>query len=187
MVLGLSLTSDDVVWVLVDEADGTVADHDSVEFNADAEIAGAAARGAHAIATAGGFDVERIRLTWSNAVGREGLRLRSRLAGLGFDNVEAVPLHCAGAVLVDPNMEPALALAYGAALAEVDVYDAITVPLSTRPKPRRTRRGRVALAVLGAAAAAVTGGLLLTSGSLPQAEQTAAAAEPAVALSLIHI
>jgi hypothetical protein len=181
MVLGLSLTSEDIVWVLVDETDGTVVDHDSAEFSADAEIAGAAARGAHAIATAGGFDVERIRLTWSDVVAREGLRLRSRLVSLGFDNVEAVPLKCAGAVLVDPDMEPTLALAYGAALAEVSLHDAITLPVSTRPRPRRSRRGRTALAALGAAAAAVVAGLLLTSGSLPQAEQTAAAAELPVA------
>ena len=44
MVLGLSLTSDDVVWVLVDEADGTVIDHDVIEVHEDAEMAGAAAR-----------------------------------------------------------------------------------------------------------------------------------------------
>ncbi len=177
MVLGLSLTSDDVVWVLVDDADGTVADHDEAEFNADAEIAGAAARGAHAIATAGGFDVERIRLVWSDDVARDGLRLLSRLGALGFDNAEAVPLKCAGAVMVDPDMEPGLALAYGAALAEVSLLEAITVPISTRAKPRRIRRGRMAMAVLGAAAAATVGGLLLTSGSVPRVEQTAVAAE----------
>jgi hypothetical protein len=176
MVLGLSLTSEDIVWVLVDETDGAVADHDYVEFNADAEIAGAAACGAHAIATACGFAVDRIRITCSDDVARDGLRLRSRLTSLGFDNVEAVPRNCAGTVLVDPDMEPALALAYGAALARVSLSDAITAAVSTRAKPRRTRRGRMALAVLGAAAAAV-GGLLLTSGSLPQAEQTATAAE----------
>jgi hypothetical protein len=175
MVLGLSLTSEDIVWVLVDEADGTMADHDSVEFQADAEIASAAARGARSIATAGGFDVERIRLTWSDDVAREGLRLRSHLGCLGFDNVEAVPLKCAGAVLVDPDMDPALALAYGAARAEVSLLDAITVPVCTRTKPTRVRRGRIAMAVLGAAAAAVLGGALLTSGSLPHLEQTAAA------------
>ncbi|PRC43534.1 hypothetical protein C6A85_000000104855, partial [Mycobacterium sp. ITM-2017-0098] len=142
MVLGLSLTSEDIVWVLVDEADGTVADHDSVEFHADAEIAGAAARGARAIATAGGFDVELIRLTWSDDVAREGLRVRSHLSCLGFDNVEAVPLKCAGAVMVDPDMEPDLALAYGAARADVGLPDAIAVPLCTRAKARRFRRGR---------------------------------------------
>lgn len=175
MVLGLSLTSEDIVWVLVDEADGAVADHDSVEFQADAEIASAAARGARAIATAGGFDVERIRLTWSDDVTREGLRLRSHLSCLGFDNVEAVPLTCAGAVMVDPDMEPALALAYGAARADVSLAEAITVPLCTRAKSKRIRRGRIVLAVLGAAAAAALGGALLTSGSVPQLEQPAAA------------
>lgn len=177
MVLGLSLTSDRVVWVLVDEADGSVADHDCAEFQADTEIAGAAARGAHAIATAGGLDVTRIRLTWSPDVTRDGLRLRSQLGGLGFDNVEAVPLTCACAVMVDPNMEPGLALAYGAALAEVGLRDAITVPLCTRATPRRRRRGRMAMAVLGAAAAAAVGGLLLTSGAQPQIEQAAATVE----------
>jgi hypothetical protein len=178
MVLGLSLTSEDVVWVLVDETDGTVADHDYVEFNADAEIAGAAARGAHAIATACGFAVDRIRLTWSDDVARHGLQLRSRLASLGFANVAAVPLNRVGTVLVHPDMEPALALAYGAALADVSL-----VPVSTRATTRRSHRGRTALAVLGAAAAAAVGGMLLTSGSLPQAEQPAAADPGWVAVS----
>ncbi|PRC56116.1 hypothetical protein C6A85_40260, partial [Mycobacterium sp. ITM-2017-0098] len=72
-------------------------------------------------------------------------------------------------------MEPDLALAYGAARADVGLPDAIAVPLCTRAKARRFRRGRLAVAVLGAAAAAAVGGLLLTSGSLPQLEQTAAA------------
>lgn len=175
MVLGLSLTSDDIVWVLVDQADGTVADHDSVEFHADSEIAGAAARGAHAIAAAGGIDIEKIRLTWSNDVARDGSRLRSRLSGLGFDKVEAVPLSCACAVMVDPGMEPGLALAYGAAVAEDGPDDAVTVPVTTRARPATSHRGRIALAVLGATAAAAVAGLLLTSGSLPHAEQTASA------------
>lgn len=182
MVLGLSLTSEDIVWVLVDESDGTVADHDSVEFQADAEIASAAARGARAIATAGGFDVERIRLTWSDDVARDGLRLRSHLGCLGFDNVEAVPMKCAGAVMVDPDMEPALAMAYGAARAEVNLLDAITVPLCTRAKPTTGRRVRFAMTVLVAAAAAVVGAVLLTSGSLPQRGQApAATGQPATA------
>lgn len=169
MVLGLSLTADDFVWVLVDEADGTVVDHDSVEFRAGAEIAGAA-RGAHAIATAGGIDVDRIRLTWNDDVARDGMRLRNRLNGLDIGDVEAVPLTCAIAVLVDPDMEPSLALAYGAARARVGLP-------ATTGRPRR-RRSRMAMAALGAAAAAAFGGLLLTSGSLPHAEQTAAASEP---------
>ena len=106
MVLGLSLTSDDVVWVLVDEADGTVIDHDVIEVHEDAEMAGAAARGAHAIATNGGFDVTGVRLTWSDVAAQDGLRLRTRLSACGFRTVEVVPYRCAVAVMVHPDTEP---------------------------------------------------------------------------------
>ncbi|MDG4666968.1 hypothetical protein [Mycobacterium sp. 236(2023)] len=177
MVLGLSLTSDDVVWVLVDEADGTVTDHDVIEFHSDTEIAGAAARGAHAIAANGGFDVDRVRLTWSDDVARDGLRLRTRLSCLGFAKVEAVPFGNAMAVMVHPETEPGLALAYGAAVAKVHPSEAVTVPIVRQTPPRRNRsRTRIAVAVLGAAAVAALAGLLLTSGSVPSAEQTATAA-----------
>ncbi len=180
VVLGLSLTSDDVVWVLVDEADGTVIDHDVIEIHSDTETAGAAARGAHAIATNSGFDVECVRLTWSDDVTRDGLRLRTRLGCCGFGKVEAVPFGRAGAVTVHPGTEPGLALAYGAAVAEVDLAEAITVPVVRKVKARRGIPGkRIGAAVVSAAAAAALAGVLLTSGSAASVEQTAPAAAAA--------
>ena len=168
-VLGLSLNSNDVAWMLVDAAAGTVLDHDVLEFHADAEIAGAAARGAHAIARACGFEVDRVRLTWSSDAGADGLRLRTRLETLGFSHVEAIPLACAMAVIVAPeamDMAPRSALAYGAALAPVSPSEAITVPvvqqISARGKStstsdrvggaRRRRRGGPRRAVPSAGA-----------------------------------
>lgn len=180
MVLGLSLTSDDVVWVLVDEADGTVVDHDVIEVHEDAEMAGAAARGAHAIATNGGFDVVGVRLTWSDDVARDGLRLRTRLGACGFREVEAVPFRCAVAVMVHPDTEPGLALAYGAAVAEVEPSEAITAPVARQTSARRRfSRTRIGVGLLGAAAVAALAGVLLSSGSVPPVEQTATAAASA--------
>ena len=180
MVLGLSLTSDDVVWVLVDEADGTVIDHDVIEVHDDAEMAGAAARGARAIATNGGFDVTGVRLTWSDDVAQDGLRLRTRLSACGFRMVEAVPFGSAVAVMVHPDTEPGLALAYGAAVAKVDPGEAITAPVARQaPARRRFSRARIGAGLLGAAAVAALGGLLLSPGSVPPVEQTAAAASSA--------
>lgn len=180
MVLGLSLTSDDVVWVLVDPADRSVADHDSVDVMADTEIAHAAARGAQAIANAGGLVLDRVRVTWTEDVARDGLRLRSQLSCLGFEDVEGVPLRSAGAVIVDPELDPRLALAYGAALAEVDPRETLTVSLHSRPLA--TRGARRAAMVLGAAAVAAVGGLLFVPGSPLQIGHAAATADqPAAA------
>lgn len=180
MVLGLSLTSDDVVWVLVDEADGTVIDHDVIEVHDDAEMAGAAARGAHAIATNGGFDVASVRLTWRDDVAEDGVRLRTRLSACGFREVEAVPFSCAITAMVHPDTEPGLALAYGAAVATVDPSEAITAPVVQQASARRGfSRTRFGAALLGAAAAAALGGLLLSAGSGPAVERTAVAAAAA--------
>lgn len=178
-VLGLSLNSDDVAWVLVDAGDGTVLDHDAFDLQHDAEIAGAAARGAHAIARACGFEVDRVRLTWSDDVVDDGLRLRTRLASQGFDHVEAVPMARAMAASVDPRaceLAPRSASAYGAARAVVPVGEAITVPVVQQiPPRRRIRRRRIVSTALGVAAAAVLGVLCLSAGAAPQAEPGSAA------------
>jgi hypothetical protein len=177
-VLGLSLTADDVVWALVDADNGELLDHDALEFDTDSEIAGAAARGAEAIATAGGLAVDRVRLVWSDDVELEGKRLRSRLTRLCCAHVEAVPMACAVAAPVAEDamdMAPRLALAYGAARAEVSLHEAMTVPLPLRPvAPRRTHR-RIAAAVFGAAAAAVAAVFFVAAaGSEPQVMPAAA-------------
>lgn len=180
-VLGLSLTATEVVWALVDEATRTVADHDAVEWDADPATAAAAARGAHALARACGLDVERVRLVWTPDAQAHGQRLLSHLGSLGID-AEAVPLTCATRVLVDPaqcDMPPLVALAYGAALAEVDPAEALTVPLPRQTPARRPRRpARVLAAALGVAAAAAVGAVFLTAGSVPQVEPAASAVVP---------
>ncbi|CAN3129087.1 hypothetical protein ACNUDN_02870 [Mycobacterium sp. smrl_JER01] len=175
MVLGLSLTAQSVVWVLVDDTDGTITDHDVLEFRADAEIAGAAARGARSIATAGGHDVQRIRLTWSDCAGHDGCRLANRLEELNIARVEVVPMARAMTVMVDPDTAPGLALAYGAAIAGDEPDRPAVLPVS-----RGRGRRRLAWAVLGAAAAAFLAGLLLTSGAMPHVEQTATAIDQPV-------
>ncbi|GJF09225.1 hypothetical protein NGTWS1803_14090 [Mycolicibacterium cyprinidarum] len=173
-VVGLSLDSNDVAWVLLDAADGTVLDHDVMELHGDPEIAGAAARSAHSIARACGFEVDRVRITWTDDVTREGVRLRTRLGNPDFTDVavEVVPLTCARAVVVDPaatGVTARLALAYGAALAVVGRREPTALPDVSQPNRRLPRRG-IASAVLGVAAAAVLGLLCLSAGAAPQPE-----------------
>ncbi|ADT99407.1 MULTISPECIES: hypothetical protein [Mycolicibacterium] len=176
VVLGLSLTSIDVAWVLVDEADGSVLDHDVIDVHDD-QIAGAAARGAHAIATNSGFDVDRVRLTWDEDVASDGRTLRTQLGDMGFPAVETVPVGRAIVVMVPADLTPDLALAYGAVFAEIESQK--TIASSSRRRVRGLTRMRLGAAVVGAAAAAAFGGLLLTSGSATQVEQTAAVMVPA--------
>ncbi|MCV7151975.1 hypothetical protein [Mycolicibacterium pyrenivorans] len=173
-VLGLSLTADDVVWALVD-ADGALLDHDALDVDPAGETACAAARGACAIARAIGVEIGGVRLTWKTDAAHDGLGLRTRLEHLGFDHVEAVPTAAAMAAPVHPDamdMAPRLALAYGAARAEVDPGDTQTVAV---PEPRRGRaRRRVVTAVLSAAVAAGLGVLLLSAEPAPRIEPATA-------------
>lgn len=90
MVLGLSLTTRAVVWVLVDDTDGSMIDHDVLQSRADTEIAGAAARGAQVIAAAGGHHIERVRLTWTDDVAEDAMELRTRLDRTGTSRLSAV-------------------------------------------------------------------------------------------------
>lgn len=175
MVLGLSLTSQAVVWVLVDDVEGVIVDHDELTFQPGTEIARAAARGAGMIAAAGGHRVDRIRLTWVEEVSRDGIRLGAQLHDLGIADVEIVPLTQALGVMVAPDTAPGLALAYGAAVAQGTVE-----PPAATPGRRGLKRRRIAAAVLGTAAAAFLAGLLFTAGSAPRVEQTAAVAEQTV-------
>ncbi|MEE9243142.1 MAG: hypothetical protein V3U55_03690, partial [Mycobacterium sp.] len=171
-VLGLSLTSDDVAWVLWDPAGGTVLDHDALALDGDAELAGAFARGAHALCRACGFDVDHVRLTWTREAARDGSRLRTQLGSLGFGEVEVVPMACAAAVSVDPEangVTARLALAYGAALAAPHADEVITAPgIQQIPQRGRLARRRIASSLVGAAAAAALGLLSLYSGATPQ-------------------
>ena len=185
-VLGLSLNSNEVAWVLVDAAAGTVLDHDVLEFHADAEIAGTAARGAHAIAGPAGSRSIGSVSRGAATLAEDGLRLRTRLETQGFSDVEAVPLACAMAVIVAPeamDMAPRSALAYGAALARGQSERGNHRPRgATIPARSRLHRRRIVSAVLGVAAAAVLGVLCLSAGSAPQVEPAATTADAACAV-----
>ena len=180
-ILGLSLKSGEVAWVVLDAADGTVVDHDALDLPADSELAASAARSARVIARACGFEVDRVRLAWTDEAASAGRRLRTRLGVLGFGEIEVVPMACAAAVPVDPEataITPRLALAYGAALAVARPDKAITAPAVQQISDRsRLPRRRIKSAVFGAAAAAALGLLCLSAGAAPQPPAPAATTE----------
>ncbi|MGE2721964.1 DUF7159 family protein [Mycolicibacterium celeriflavum] len=103
-VLGLSMTSTGIAWVLLENGDGdttTTLDHDHFTVAADVATDGdistheAAVRGARAIAAAGGHRVSTICLTWSADVGAKAELLRKSLSDMGFGRV--VPVRMAHA------------------------------------------------------------------------------------------
>jgi hypothetical protein len=100
-VLGLSMTSTSVGWVLLagQGPDAATLDHDSFDVQSAADGAAgdtspheAAARGAQAIATASGHKVGSVQVTWTEDVEAAATVFLKSLADLGFDNVHAVPL-----------------------------------------------------------------------------------------------
>ncbi|MEO3759533.1 hypothetical protein ABGB19_14750 [Mycobacterium sp. B14F4] len=99
-VLGLSMTSNSIGWVLLDgaDADATTLDHDHFDLVADAAIDGdiakhqSAVRGAQAIAAASGHQVSSIAVTWTDDVDAKAALLLKSLPDMGFENVVAVPL-----------------------------------------------------------------------------------------------
>jgi hypothetical protein len=102
IVLGLSMTSTSVGWVLLDRErpDAVTLDHDAFDVQSGAEGTApdmsqhtAAARGAQAIATASGHKVGSVQMTWSEDIEADAKALLKSLADLGFDNVVAIPLN----------------------------------------------------------------------------------------------
>lgn len=99
-VLGLSMTSSSIGWVLVDgtDADATTLDHDHFDLRADAAIDGdiakhqSAVRGAQAIAEASGHRADTIAVTWSDDVDAKATLLVKSLRDMGFLNVVTVTL-----------------------------------------------------------------------------------------------
>ena len=100
-VLGLSKTSTSIGWVLVDgrDADGDTLDHDAFDIDIGEKVSdgsitepAATARRAQAIATATGYTVNCVRVTWSDHVHTDVPVLRKALAESGFDEVVTVPL-----------------------------------------------------------------------------------------------
>lgn len=98
-VLGLSITSTSVGWVLLDGEgpDAVTLDHDAFDAASGPDVGEkpqhtAAARGAHAIATASGHQVGSLRVTWSQDVEADATALMTSLADLGLENLHAISL-----------------------------------------------------------------------------------------------
>ena len=99
-VLGLSMTSSSIGWVLLDgtDADAATLDHDHFDILADTAIDGdiakhqSAVRGAQAIAAASGHRVTSVALTWSEDVDAKAALLLKALPEMGFDTVCPVSL-----------------------------------------------------------------------------------------------
>lgn len=120
-VLGLSMTSASVGWVLLDGRGDTL-DHDAFDVGGDIESSSqhaAAVRGALAIAAASGHQIRSVGVTWTDDVEAEAELLLKALTDLGFNDVAAVPATASADAPVD--------LARGAALAltkNADISDA---------------------------------------------------------------
>jgi hypothetical protein len=102
-VLGLSLTSTSVGWVLVEgrAADGTILDHDDFEVRPAAGLQAvytseqASSAVLDALAAAAGHDqrMHVVGVTWSDEVAAESALLLETLTDAGFDNIVPVRLH----------------------------------------------------------------------------------------------
>ena len=102
-VLGLSLTSRSVGWVLVEgrDADGNIVDHDDFEVRAGAgvqavntsEQASAGVLDAQAAAASYDQRLHVVGVTWSDDAAAESALLLESLNDAGFDNVVPVRLH----------------------------------------------------------------------------------------------
>ena len=102
-VLGLSLTSTSVGWVLVDghDADGTILDHEEFEVGAGTGVPAvntsqqATAAVLEAQAAAAGYDrrLHVIGVAWSDEAAAEAALLLESLTNAGFDNVVPIRLH----------------------------------------------------------------------------------------------
>lgn len=159
-VLGLSITSGSVGWVVLDGSGvgPTPLDHDVFD------VAGGSAdgvdicrhigavRSAQAIAAASGQEMKSIGVTWTDGAAATADLVLDALPGLGFDKV--VPVHLAD---VDEDIE--LTLARGAALAVRSGVETVAVPLSGQQPVARTRKQWWS-GSSGRAAAVLSGGIL---------------------------
>lgn len=108
-VLGLSLTSTSVGWVLVEgrEADGTIVDHDDFEVCprggvravTTAEQATSAVLQAQSVTASHEQRLHVIGVTWSDEAAAEAALLLESLTDAGFDNVVPIRLHQASDML----------------------------------------------------------------------------------------
>ena len=101
-VLGLSVTSAGVGWVLVDgaEPEALTVDDDSFSVSTIDDLqsrALAAVRGAQAIASASGHEIESIGVTWGDDVAAHAAQLIATLKECGYADVRSVRLQNAAA------------------------------------------------------------------------------------------
>lgn len=124
-VLGLSLAGSSAVWVLVDTVGGEILAEEVVAVDSQHELATAAARSVRAFDLQTKRDIESIRLTWSDDVGMQGIRLRTKLRLYGFETVETVTQDAAreGRNKTARHLAPHLVMAYGAVRSGVDHTD----------------------------------------------------------------
>jgi hypothetical protein len=101
-MLGLSMTSTSLGWVILDRQgpDAFTLDHDAFDVQSTADGTTpdpsqhtAAARGVQAIATASGHKVGSVQVTWSEDMEAAAADLLKSLADSGFDNVLTIPLN----------------------------------------------------------------------------------------------
>jgi hypothetical protein len=102
-VLGLSLTSTSVGWVLVEgrDADGTILDHEEFEVGTGSgvravntsEQAAAAVLDAQSAATSHDRRLHVIGVTWSDEAAPDAALLLESLTNAGFENVVPIRLH----------------------------------------------------------------------------------------------
>lgn len=181
-VLGLSLTSGGVGWVLVDgdAPDGAPLDDDAFEVDSTGELADrgtAAARGARAIAASSGQEVRSVGIIWSDDVDTEARQLIASLAASGFSDVRIVPSDLATPAAdddgEDDGAEVHLSLAQAAAHAVAT--GAVTVRRAQCHVVQKVRARRsTGVRVGGAAAAAVVVAVLTVgSQSVPEVFQPA--------------
>ncbi|MFV9636040.1 DUF7159 family protein [Mycobacterium neumannii] len=154
-VLGLSMTSTGIAWVLLEgvDAEAKTVDHDHFTVVADVATDGdistheAAVRGARAIASASGHRVDAVYMTWSADVGAKAELLRKSLSDLGFTKVATVRMADAARTWAR-TLEPAdefdgdtqLALARGAALSGPVLSAAAPSTPSRKSTRLRSRR-----------------------------------------------
>ncbi|KUI03610.1 hypothetical protein AU189_08080 [Mycolicibacterium acapulense] len=162
-VLGLSMTSTGIAWVLLEGegADAKTVDHDHFTVVADVATDGdistheAAVRGARAIASATGHRIDTVCMTWSADVDAKAELLRNSLSDMGFAKVATVRMADAArtwARMLESGEfdDVQVALACGAALSRPVLSAAAPstpVGKSTRLRSRRrlSPHGRAAL------------------------------------------
>ncbi|MCV7354861.1 hypothetical protein [Mycolicibacterium fluoranthenivorans] len=135
-VLGLSVTSAGVGWVLVDgaEPEALTVDDDSFSVATIDDLqsrALAAVRGAQAIASASGHEIESIGVTWGDDVAAHAAQLIATLKECGYADVRSVRLQNAAPAAADHAAHTAAARAV--TLTDADLSVLLDVDIEPEP------------------------------------------------------